>query len=122
MKNGGKNSNRSVERIILESPLVQVYRNLQGLVQQSFGHTHLTTNHAAPNMRKTFAKLQERLTLNSPHVVLAGRKSQYLIDDLSEKGQGMMEKAAEQGDLLVENESEIMEEGDGLGDIIGELL
>lgn len=73
-------------------------------------------------MRKTFAKLQERLTLNSPHVVLAGRKSQYLIDDLSEKGQGMMEKAAEQGDLLVENESEIMEEGDGLGDIIGELL
>ncbi|KAI6134580.1 hypothetical protein EDD17DRAFT_1783097 [Pisolithus thermaeus] len=59
VKNGGKNSNRSVERIILESPLVQVYRNLQGLVQQSFGHTHLTTNHAAPNMRKTFAKLQE---------------------------------------------------------------
>ncbi|KAI6120802.1 hypothetical protein EV401DRAFT_2070333 [Pisolithus croceorrhizus] len=122
VKNGGKNSNRSVDRIILESPLVQVYQNLQGLVQQSFGHMHLTTNHAAPNMRKTFAKLQERLTLNSLHVVLAGRKSQYLIDNLSEKGQGMMEKAAEQGDLLVENESEIMEEGDGLGDIIGELL
>ncbi|KAI6020767.1 hypothetical protein PISMIDRAFT_69800, partial [Pisolithus microcarpus 441] len=85
VKNGGKNSNRSVEWIILESPLVQVYQNLQGLVQQSFGHTHLTTNHAAPNMRKTIARLQEQLTLNSPHTVLAGRKSQYLVDDLSKK-------------------------------------
>lgn len=40
VKNGGKNSNRSVERIILESPLVQVYRNLQGLVQRDFSHAH----------------------------------------------------------------------------------
>ncbi|KAG2093559.1 hypothetical protein BD769DRAFT_1678897 [Suillus cothurnatus] len=28
--NGGKGSNRTVDRIILESPLVQVYRNLHG--------------------------------------------------------------------------------------------
>ncbi|KAI6101839.1 hypothetical protein F5141DRAFT_1190106 [Pisolithus sp. B1] len=58
VKNGGKNSNHSIEQIILELPLVQVYQNLQGLVQQSFGHAHLTTNHTVPNMRKTFAKLQ----------------------------------------------------------------
>ncbi|KAI6127281.1 hypothetical protein F5141DRAFT_997535, partial [Pisolithus sp. B1] len=45
-----KNSNHSIEWIILELPLVQVYWNLQGLVQQSFGHMHLTTNHAVPNM------------------------------------------------------------------------
>ncbi|KAI6022769.1 hypothetical protein BKA83DRAFT_4463787 [Pisolithus microcarpus] len=122
VKNGGKNSNRSVERIILESPLVQVYRNLQGLVQQTFAHTHLTTNHAAPNMQKTFAKLQGRLALNSPHTIIAGRKTQYQIDDLSEKGQCMMEKAAEQEEMLVENEGETIEEGNGLEDIIGELL
>ncbi|KAI6022226.1 hypothetical protein PISMIDRAFT_79654, partial [Pisolithus microcarpus 441] len=127
VKNGGKNSNRSVERIILESPLVHVYRNLQGLVQRSFGHPHVTTNHAAPNMRKTFAKLQGRLALNSPHTIIAGRKSQYQVEELSEKGQGMMEKAAEQGEVLIENEGdaiegEMIEDGDGLDDIIGELL
>ncbi|KAI6022191.1 hypothetical protein PISMIDRAFT_108990, partial [Pisolithus microcarpus 441] len=59
VKNGGKGSNHSVEWIILESPFVQIYQNLQGLVQQSFGHTHLMTNHVAPDMRKMFAKLQE---------------------------------------------------------------
>ncbi|KAF9231987.1 hypothetical protein BU15DRAFT_81749 [Melanogaster broomeanus] len=42
--NGGKGSNHTVQRILLESPLVQVYRNIQGMVQQTFEHTHLTTN------------------------------------------------------------------------------
>ncbi|KAI6108567.1 hypothetical protein EDD16DRAFT_1488200 [Pisolithus croceorrhizus] len=69
VKNGGKGSNHSVKWIILESPVVQVYWNLQALAQQDFGHTHLTTNHAPPDMRKTFAKVQERLALNSPHKI-----------------------------------------------------
>ncbi|KAI6004189.1 hypothetical protein EDD15DRAFT_2126299, partial [Pisolithus albus] len=86
VKNGGKGSNRSVEWIILESPLVQVYRNLQALVQQDFGHTHLTTNHTPPDMRKTFAKVQERLALNSPHKVSPGRNSHHQVDELSDKG------------------------------------
>ncbi|KIJ07102.1 hypothetical protein PAXINDRAFT_46892, partial [Paxillus involutus ATCC 200175] len=57
VKNGGKGSNRSIDRIILESLLVQVYKNVQGIVQKNFDLTHLTTNHAATDMSKTFAKL-----------------------------------------------------------------
>ncbi|KAI5982306.1 hypothetical protein EDD15DRAFT_2324236 [Pisolithus albus] len=123
VKNGGKNSNRSVERIILESPLVQVYRNLQGLVQRDFSHTHLTTSHAPPDMRQTFRKIQGRLELNSPHEISPGRKSRHQVEDLQDKGREMMEKAA-QGDVLIENEGDGIEalEGGGLGDIIVELL
>ncbi|KIO00028.1 hypothetical protein M404DRAFT_153560 [Pisolithus tinctorius Marx 270] len=126
VKNGGKGSNCSVERIILESPLVQVYRNLQGLVQQNFSHMHLTTSHAAPDMRKTFAKIQERLVLNSPHVVCLGRKTRHQVEDLYDKGREMMENAM-RGEVLVENEGDagdIFEEfeGSALDDIMVELL
>ncbi|KAI6146351.1 hypothetical protein BKA82DRAFT_125739 [Pisolithus tinctorius] len=126
VKNRGKGSNHSVERIILESPLVQVYRNLQGLVQQNFSHMHPTTSHVAPDMRKTFAKIQERLVLNSPHVVCLGRKTCHQVEDLYDKGQEMMEKAT-QGEVLVENEGDtgdIFEEFEGstLDDIMVELL
>ncbi|KAI5999218.1 hypothetical protein EDD15DRAFT_2135981, partial [Pisolithus albus] len=86
VKNGGKGSNRSVERIIMESPLVEVYRKLQTSVQKNFGHTHLATNHSPPDMRKTYEKVQERLALNSPHKMLPGRTSRYQVDDLGDKG------------------------------------
>ncbi|KAF9234422.1 hypothetical protein BU15DRAFT_14021, partial [Melanogaster broomeanus] len=86
VKNGGKGSNRSIERIILESPLVQVYRNVQGIIERNFELTHLTTNHAAPDMKKTFMKLLKHLALNSPHEVTIGRKSHHGISDLHDEG------------------------------------
>ena len=94
MKNGGKGSNRSVEWIILELPLVKVYRNVQGLVEKNFKLTHHTTNHAPPNMKKTFAKFLKHLSLNSPHIVSMGRKSHHQIDDLHNKWGDMTQKIA----------------------------
>ncbi|KIJ10329.1 hypothetical protein PAXINDRAFT_157655 [Paxillus involutus ATCC 200175] len=63
VKNRGKGSNRSIDQIILESPLMQVYKNVQGIVQKIFDLTHLTTNHAATDMSKMFAKLRDKLSL-----------------------------------------------------------
>ena len=92
VKNGGKGSNHSVERIILESPLVQIYRNVQGIVEKNFELTH-TTNHMPPDMKKTFSKLLKYLSLNSPHIVSIGRKSHHQIDDLHNKWMDMVQKA-----------------------------
>ncbi|KAF8836715.1 hypothetical protein BDN67DRAFT_910593, partial [Paxillus ammoniavirescens] len=69
VKNGEKVSNCTVQQILLKSPLVQVYRNIQGMVQQTFEHTHLTINHTDPDMTKTFSKMLEQFALNSPHGV-----------------------------------------------------
>ncbi|KAH0834264.1 hypothetical protein J3R83DRAFT_11620 [Lanmaoa asiatica] len=125
VKNGGKGSNRTVDRIILESPLVQVYRNVQKIIQTNFNHVHLTTNHGAPNMAKTFSKLQEKLLLSSPHIVRAGRQSRYVVEDLSDKGLAMLEKAVclepnEKVDAPEENETE--ESRADMEDVIVELL
>lgn len=93
VKNGGKGSNCSIEWIILESPLVQVYRNVQGMIEKNFELTHHTTNHTPPDMKKTFAKLLKHLSLNSPHIVSMGRKSRHQIDDLHNKWGDMVQKA-----------------------------
>jgi hypothetical protein len=97
---------------------VQVYKNVQGIVQKNFDLTHLTTNHAATDMSKTFAKLRDKLSLTSPYSVSIGRKSRHEIKDLNDKGREMMEKAA-QGD--VQTEETEMERAE-LDDIIVELL
>ncbi|KAF9222851.1 hypothetical protein BS17DRAFT_796314 [Gyrodon lividus] len=78
--------NNLFTKILLESPLIQVYRNIQGTIQKNFDHTHLTRRHGDPNLKKMFDKLLERLMLSSPHVVSVGRKSQHEIKDLNDKG------------------------------------
>ncbi|KIJ09813.1 hypothetical protein PAXINDRAFT_17114 [Paxillus involutus ATCC 200175] len=125
VKNGGKGSNRTVERILLESPLVQVYRNIQGMIQKNFDHSHLTTKHGDPNMKKTFDKLLEKFALNSPHVVSVGRKSQHEIMDLNDKGREMMERAETAQGEGGEGRDEGGDEGEDralLEDVVVELL
>ncbi|KIM55780.1 hypothetical protein SCLCIDRAFT_17343 [Scleroderma citrinum Foug A] len=103
VKNGGKGSNWTVERILLESPLVQAYRNAQAMIQKCFLHTHLSTRHTDPNMTKTFKGLMARFELYSPHDIQV---------DLMDKGQELMAKAA-RGE--VDGESGL-EQGTGAGD------
>ncbi|KAG2074484.1 hypothetical protein BDR04DRAFT_1126807 [Suillus decipiens] len=52
---GGKGPNRTIDCIILESPLVQVYRNLQQVFEENFLHSHLTTRHANVDMTQTLS-------------------------------------------------------------------
>ncbi|KAG2120928.1 uncharacterized protein F5147DRAFT_766804 [Suillus discolor] len=94
VKNGGTGSNHTIERIFIESPLVQAYRNTQAIVQKKFLHAHLTTDHAAPNMIKSFQGLSNKMVAQSPHTVVLGRKMRCEIPDLVDKGREMMEKAA----------------------------
>ena len=126
MKNGGKGPNRTVDRILLESPLVQAYRNAQAMVQKSFLHTHLSIKHSDPNMTKTFGALMARLEINSPHDIREGRKSRHEIPDLMERGHELMEKAA-RGELEGGGDAEqTIDDGDsvamGMDDVLVELL
>ncbi|KIK75392.1 hypothetical protein PAXRUDRAFT_172991, partial [Paxillus rubicundulus Ve08.2h10] len=68
VNNGGKGPSHTVDHILLESPLVQVYWNIQGLIQKNFDHTHLTY----PNIAKTFKILRNQLMMHSLHSVSLG--------------------------------------------------
>ncbi|KIO02946.1 hypothetical protein M404DRAFT_90843, partial [Pisolithus tinctorius Marx 270] len=65
--NGGKFSNHTILQILLESPLVQVYRNLHGVFQQDFLHAHLSMKWQEVDMVLTFAELCKYFKKYQPH-------------------------------------------------------
>ncbi|KAF6747015.1 hypothetical protein DFP72DRAFT_1075838 [Ephemerocybe angulata] len=87
---GGSSSNRTTERIIKESPLVQAYRNAKANIDRNFVLTHLTSEHAPPNMQKTFEALGKQLAENNTHRITPGRSSKYNIPDVLDKGRTML--------------------------------
>ncbi|KIJ12626.1 hypothetical protein PAXINDRAFT_82563 [Paxillus involutus ATCC 200175] len=125
VKNGRKGSNHTVERILLESLLVQAYRNVQAMIQKNFLHTHLSIKHTNPNMMKSFQGLVTRLETHSPHVITVGRKSRHKIIDLMDKGRELMHKAT-RGDVEGDDQAAESEVGDelavGMDDVLVELF
>ncbi|EGO22208.1 hypothetical protein SERLADRAFT_350775, partial [Serpula lacrymans var. lacrymans S7.9] len=85
-KNGGVGSNKMVERIILEPPLVQVYHNTHLTVEKNLLQSHLTSKHADTDMRKIFAILLKDMEINLAHNIKLGHKTRYVIPNLLDKG------------------------------------
>ncbi|KAG1839401.1 hypothetical protein DFJ58DRAFT_718552 [Suillus subalutaceus] len=90
--NGGKGSNHTVSRIIMESPLIQIYRNLHTMFQNDFLHVQQTTKHAEADMSKMFQVLCRHMRKHSSNEVVKGRGSHYSIPEVLAKGQELMEK------------------------------
>ncbi|KAG1846520.1 hypothetical protein C8R48DRAFT_616346, partial [Suillus tomentosus] len=90
--NGGNGSNHTVDHIILESPLVQVYRNLHGTFERNFMRTHLTNQHAEADMAQTFKQLCIHIAECSPRKPVLGRNSKYCVPNLFSKGLELMDK------------------------------
>ncbi|KAH7917214.1 hypothetical protein BV22DRAFT_1026806 [Leucogyrophana mollusca] len=115
VKNGGKGSNRTVARIILESPLVQIYRNTHSNIEKNFMHSHLTFAHTEPDMTKTLHHLTQNMKKQSPHQLNPGRQSSCSITDLLDKGQELFDKKVD-----TEGTDEPLERPE-VEDIVGEL-
>ncbi|KAG2069961.1 hypothetical protein BDR04DRAFT_1020018, partial [Suillus decipiens] len=54
--NGGKDSNCTMDHIILELPLVQIYWNLHRAFESNMIHANITSRHAEADMTQTFKK------------------------------------------------------------------
>lgn len=95
--------NRTLDNIIKESVLVEVFRESYLTIEKNLVLNHLTTHHTEPNMRETFAAVHRHMAAPgaSPHVFLAGRKSSHELPDMIDKGlaglmKGTSEEATEQ--------------------------
>lgn len=116
MINGGKSSNHTVDRIILESPLVQIYRNLHKTFEWNMLHSNVTNQHAEADMSQTFKQLCKYITAHSPHEQKLGRHSKYSVPDLLSKGQELLDKMEDTADVEgVEDQLEAT-----LEDLLGE--
>lgn len=93
---GSKYSNHTIDRILLELPLVQVYCSLHENFQKHFLHTHLSTRKNEANMMKTFGELCEYFKKYHPHKLQLGRSSKFCIDELIDVGHLLMEKGEDE--------------------------
>lgn len=83
---GGKDSNHSVDRMVEQSPLVEIYKDIRVQFEQMFCLTHKTTSHSPANMSLTFTKAMTYMQKHQANEFIAGRSSEYEITDMRTKG------------------------------------
>jgi hypothetical protein len=122
VKNRGKGSNHSVARVILESPLVEIYCKAHSIIENNFMHTGRTSSHAEPDMKKTFDGLLTKMQLMTPHFPTLGQQSTYSVPDLLDKGHELFEKGTKGNSVSdVDGATDEVLEQPTAEDIVGEL-
>ncbi|KAG2109297.1 uncharacterized protein F5147DRAFT_576122 [Suillus discolor] len=104
----GKGSNRTIQHIINESPLIELYRECHVMIENGFHLKQRTIKHAPPNMTKTLQKLCDEIRRHSPHIFMARRHADCQVED--EIGVGMI--------MLVQDKEALMD-CDGEVDVVG---
>jgi hypothetical protein len=89
---GGTGSNQTIEHIIQESPLIELYRDCHVTVENGFHLEHRTIRHTHPNMTKTLRRLRTEIARHSPHTFKACRRLKMCIPDQIAVAMDMMQK------------------------------
>ncbi len=117
---GGDGSNYTVEHILKDSPLVQVYRDIKLSMGENLFTMKLSSAHSYPDMTKTYKKITTYLSQMAAHIFTPGRTCKYSTPDpisvgleaIDAKGLGM--DAAESGEDEYATEKELGVELDDL--------
>ncbi|KAH9911404.1 uncharacterized protein B0H18DRAFT_892881, partial [Fomitopsis serialis] len=89
---GGEFSNRTLDYLLKESGLIDIYQRSQVNISDNFCMTNCTINHAKPNMVETYKKVCNHMTANQTHEHVAGRTELYEVKDKLREGFGMIQK------------------------------
>jgi hypothetical protein len=101
---GGQGSNYTVAQIIKESSLIQIFWNMQRIIDENFGLMGRTYAHAGTDMQKTFQSVLAQLKTRKAHEKIPnGRKTKYTLADMIDKGR----KDMDMGRVVNETESDL---------------
>lgn len=87
---GGKFSNHEKARILKESPLIGVFKNVHIQAETMFGLKHQTIRHSPPNMQQTFGVLAVYMRKHNANVIVRGRSSAYCVPDAMRSGMNIL--------------------------------
>ncbi|KAH7902832.1 hypothetical protein BJ138DRAFT_1021471, partial [Hygrophoropsis aurantiaca] len=87
----GGGPNRTIDNIIKESPLIEVYRHCHVTVENAFHLQYRTLRHSPPDMTKTIQRLTSRIKEKSPHSFKPGHSALRSIPDQMVKGISVMQ-------------------------------
>jgi hypothetical protein len=109
----GGSSNHTIEHIIKESPLIELYRECHMAVENGFHLQHRTVRHAPPDMTKTLRKLRQTLQITKPHIYEPARAADNSIPDQIATALNLLMTRKEV--LNVDDEETTEVEGDDIG-------
>ncbi|KAF7792563.1 hypothetical protein EIP86_003604 [Pleurotus ostreatoroseus] len=105
---GGEGSNYTKNRILMESPLILIYRSSHANFERNFRLSGLSTRHAAKDMKAAFAQLLQYMHTEGPHEFRHGRNAKKILEDMIWRG----------GEIILA-EGERFINGDGQDDVTG---
>jgi hypothetical protein len=70
----GSSSNRTIEQLIKQSPLIVEYQRAHSMIEKNFYLTERTTRHPPPLMKHTLARVQHHLREHEMNLHQSGRK------------------------------------------------
>lgn len=78
---GGSGSNYTIDRVIEESILIDIYRHCHVIVENGFYLVNRTIRHAPPDMTKTLEALSRQYRQAQPHIFNRGRRAKCVVAD-----------------------------------------
>ena len=78
---GGSSSNYTLDRIVAESPLIQLYADCKKVVEDQYMLAHKTTRHGEPDLTETFEAMSRLAQSTKDLQFKAGRKVEHLVPD-----------------------------------------
>jgi hypothetical protein len=82
----GSGSNRTIDYICQQSPLIEVFRSCHVIVESAFQLTHRTLKHAPPDMTRTIERLRTHMQTSGCIEFRKGRVVEREIMDVILKG------------------------------------
>ncbi|KAI0791231.1 hypothetical protein C8Q75DRAFT_805592 [Abortiporus biennis] len=103
--------NKTVDNIIKESNLINIFRDMYMTLEKNLILNYLTTLHGESDMKITYKVLLKHIEKENLHNRKKGRSSDYMIKDMINKGQNIYIATLGSGgvDVAIENDRE---EGD----------
>ena len=122
---GGRYTNYTKKRVIDESSLIDVYHSCHINIEQNFLLGGLTNRHTPPDMTRTYEALRKYMVVHEPNETRPGRTAGYIVLDIIMKGMALLQTtdgsttdgSTNTGDAEGENEEEVAEDADVLGEI-----
>ena len=118
--NGGEGSNYQKERIIKESPLIEVYKNIRLQLQDMFQLSNQTSRHSLPDMTETFAILGRYMREHKAFVDVPGRTAKYTVPDAIADGLSVLLSSDTFDDVEITGDMDDEQEVDDEGDLMVE--
>ncbi|KLO04346.1 hypothetical protein SCHPADRAFT_840734 [Schizopora paradoxa] len=104
---GGHGSNNTVDRVVKESVLIQLFRDIICIIERQFGINPKLTRHGEPDMRSTYTELRRLMRESNMFNCMEGRKTAHLIRDAVEAGMyRFASESSAQADDILDNSNE----------------